>query len=1037
MSQTIGTTLDAPPPLTALAGELALRIRGGDYHGRVVRIRASQCTVGSAPDCTLRLSGPGLRPLHCIILRGEAGATVRRWSPDTQLNGRAFSDALLMPGDRLSVGSIELEVLEDGDLSPQRRPEPGATVPVAELAQEVVSQLRRDLRRKNSASKSKVEKRRLRQSQRRIKSLEAELERLQANVNALAALDQPAAPQTTSEDAENELQAQRVAWDAERQSLIGRLQEKDSVTRQLSATIDDLRKMADQHTVADRQQREETLQWQAERQSLLGKLQEREGFAQHLQSTLDELRRSIEHPSSTADVQQVNDAHWQAERQTLLGRLQEKEGFAHHLQSTVDELRRNIDHSHLAAAAERQQLQDGLQAEQQQAQARNAELAQLQARCEELTQASFQHQQGEAAANAKMQELHERIATLEAARQQQAQEGSAASEAFQAAQRQLHETFAECERLREELHQANCSLAAAQCRLSEQEAALTAFREMHHHAIAELELECKTLQAQLADAQTKFDEQTGRLAELESQAKPGALVDNGRIAELEAQLQSLSEQVASANRTKEELQRAAEQSSAEWSQREQESNQRVECLERLAANLEDELRKATVSPDKAQAAEQQCQSLEQQLATAKQQWNQQRQELEEQALSAHQQIQDMENQVASMRDALHTTQAQVRERDQLLAQLRDEVRQQMGRWQQERAQLQEQLTAAGQICEPSGAVEWVPESSGQPSTFLPSEPADHGIADERYNDRHMLAGRHALAEAENSEQLETPCSDEAASSIQDNAGDVLSRWGAAGIWRHPEEVAASNQQQATAFFASAQSESSSELPVVHANLADTSADCGQPAHDQPNITSDDVQVDTACGSVMAEISQGNQPQESAPAPAASREGPDEEESIEAYMARLLKRVRGDAVANAFVEQQAVVAADAPPVPAAASGEPTEQTFDSTPAHPIAPEEFLPRKSAPEQATDVQAMRELANQSARQAITRSSQVRFQRRSLATTLSACGMAALSVGLFAWAFDTGNRLAWSGSAISMLGSGYLVYLRMKTRRLLKPAS
>jgi hypothetical protein len=104
---------------------------------------------------------------------------------------------------------------------------------------------------------------------------------------------------------------------------------------------------------------------------------------------------------------------------------------------------------------------------------------------------------------------------------------------------------------------------------------------------------------------------------------------------------------------------------------------------------------------------------------------------------------------------------------------------------------------------------------------------------------------------------------------------------------------------------------------------------------------------------------------------------------------------------------------------------------------MAPQEFLPRKSAPEQATDVQAMREVAIQSTRQAITRSSQLRFQRKSLATTLSACALAALGIGLFAWAFDTGNGIAWSGSAVSLLGAGYLVHLRMKARRLLKSAA
>jgi hypothetical protein len=37
---------------------------------------------------------------------------VRRWHPDTRLNGHAFTEALLEPGDRLSVGPLEFEVLE-------------------------------------------------------------------------------------------------------------------------------------------------------------------------------------------------------------------------------------------------------------------------------------------------------------------------------------------------------------------------------------------------------------------------------------------------------------------------------------------------------------------------------------------------------------------------------------------------------------------------------------------------------------------------------------------------------------------------------------------------------------------------------------------------------------------------------------------------------------------------------------------------------------------------------------------------------------
>jgi hypothetical protein len=154
---------------------------------------------------------------------------------------------------------------------------------------------------------------------------------------------------------------------------------------------------------------------------------------------------------------------------------------------------------------------------------------------------------------------------------------------------------------------------------------------------------------------------------------------------------------------------------------------------------------------------------------------------------------------------------------------------------------------------------------------------------------------------------------------------------------------------------------------------------------------------------------------------------DDEESIEAYMARLLKRVRGDAVADAFVIQQTAIGS----MPVIAGAEPARQT--AAPADPAQAEsqEFLPRKTAPEQAADVAAMRELAVQSTRQAIDHSSQLRYQRNSLATTLGACALMGLSVALFGWGFDTGNWLAWSGAGVCLLGAAYLTARRMKLRR------
>ena len=91
--------------------ELVLRICGSPRHGQVIRLGTAKCTVGSGPNCTLRLLAKGVQPLHCLIVRGAAATVVRCWGPDTRLNGRQFHDAPLSPGDRLSVGPIDFEVL--------------------------------------------------------------------------------------------------------------------------------------------------------------------------------------------------------------------------------------------------------------------------------------------------------------------------------------------------------------------------------------------------------------------------------------------------------------------------------------------------------------------------------------------------------------------------------------------------------------------------------------------------------------------------------------------------------------------------------------------------------------------------------------------------------------------------------------------------------------------------------------------------------------------------------------------------------------
>ena len=756
MPQMFGTTLEASHT-QAFSGALALRIHGGDYHGRTVRIRAAQCTIGSASDCTLRLTAPGVRPLQCIILCGETGASVRRWSPDTQLNGRTFSEAPLMAGDRLAIGPIVLEVIEQLE-SPRRdrRLSDVAPAPVSqqgragELAGEIMQHLRRE--RGPNEAQQRLEKKKRIKSRQHIKRLEAELERLQA---ATAQLMEPMA------------------------------------STELAAPA----------------------------------------------------------PAPTDNQ----------------------------------------------AAELREQL------------------------------------------------------------------------AFK--QQEFEEACRQSEGLKAELSEASAALVETRAALTTQAYALESARDDYQRQADELLVRCTALEGQLTAASEKLAAAEAERATLRQQLEQVAdssVVSNAsgqRMAELEQELSLQTERLATAQAAAAELRSSSQGSSEEWSQREEELSQRIASLEKLAATLEDELRAVAANPDKVELAEEQRHALEQQLSNAQRHWNEQRRELEAQALSAHELVQELENQISSMREALHSTHGQVRERDQLLSQLRDEIRAQMAIWSTEREQLLQQVAAAA-------------ENNSERANVAPSVRhdieayRDHPTTD-RYADRELLAGGHAL-----SEQPEVESENAIGETPQNSASDVLARLGAAGIWRD-------------------------QAPAVAEPVQET-----QPASSF-----------TATQSV---------PQSSAPA-AASTSGPDEEESIEAYMSRLMKRVRGDAVANAFTVQQTA----AEPVVEFTPEQPTIAVPVASvelAAPLLSPEEFLPRKSAPEQSSDLAAMRELAVNSARQAISRSSQQRFKKKSVGTTLGACAFVGLSVALFGWGFDTGNLLAWIGSGVSLAAGIFLLLRRMR---------
>ncbi len=70
-----------------------------------------RCTLGSSSRCQIHLPGEQVRPLHCLIVHNEQGTNITRWAAGALLNGQDFTTAPLRPGDRLTIGEIELELL--------------------------------------------------------------------------------------------------------------------------------------------------------------------------------------------------------------------------------------------------------------------------------------------------------------------------------------------------------------------------------------------------------------------------------------------------------------------------------------------------------------------------------------------------------------------------------------------------------------------------------------------------------------------------------------------------------------------------------------------------------------------------------------------------------------------------------------------------------------------------------------------------------------------------------------------------------------
>ncbi len=104
--------LTSPSALDVPTGDLVLRVCESSGEDRLVRLKSLKCSIGSGWHCTLRLGTHEGQGVNSLILQGPEGTIIRCSLPDVQLNGRPFTGADPAPGDWLSIGPVELEVLE-------------------------------------------------------------------------------------------------------------------------------------------------------------------------------------------------------------------------------------------------------------------------------------------------------------------------------------------------------------------------------------------------------------------------------------------------------------------------------------------------------------------------------------------------------------------------------------------------------------------------------------------------------------------------------------------------------------------------------------------------------------------------------------------------------------------------------------------------------------------------------------------------------------------------------------------------------------
>lgn len=84
--------------------------RAGESRRRL-RLTGNRYTFGNAEGCAIRLNDPSLRPMHAVLIREAGRIVVRAYSVPIDVNGQRTTEANLHSGDVLRLGVYEFELI--------------------------------------------------------------------------------------------------------------------------------------------------------------------------------------------------------------------------------------------------------------------------------------------------------------------------------------------------------------------------------------------------------------------------------------------------------------------------------------------------------------------------------------------------------------------------------------------------------------------------------------------------------------------------------------------------------------------------------------------------------------------------------------------------------------------------------------------------------------------------------------------------------------------------------------------------------------